>query len=195
MALKLITPPTAEPVSLQEAKLHLRLIADPADTSVHPDDDLIRSLIVAARQGAEHLTGRALMPQTWELALDSFEDEIRPPNPPLVSVTSVKYTDTAGAEQTLDPSAYKVDDYSEPARLVPAYGTTWPAMRSEPNAVRVRYTAGYQDAAAVPAQVRSWILLRVGTLYEHREDVAAGITVGETPFVGGLLDPYRIWGA
>lgn len=187
MALKLITPPASEPVSLVEAKAHLRVVG--AD-----DDALITSLISAARQSAESMTGRALMPQTWELALDEFGDEIRLPMPPLVSVTSVQYTDADGATQTLAISGYHVDDYSAPARLLPAYGTSWPATRAQANAIRIQYQAGYANSAAVPHEVKQWMLLRIGMLYENREETNVGNIVTEFKHVDRLLDPYRIWG-
>lgn len=186
MSLKLITAPAAEPVTLAEAKAHLRV--DGTD-----DDVYITALIGAARQGAEHITERALMAQTWELALDAFEADIHLPRPPLASITSITYLNDGGALTTLDASAYLLDDYSEPARLLPAYGTTWPATRSQANAVLIRYVAGYASAAAVPQEIKSWMLLRIGLLYENRESAVAGVSIAELPFVDRLLDAYRFW--
>lgn len=186
MALKLITAPTEEPVSLAEATLHLRV-----DHSA--DDTLITALIAAARDFAEHQTGRAFCTQVWELALDAFPaDVFKLPRAPLASVTSIKYDDTAGVEQTLAPSAYYVDTHSVPGEVVPAYGTEWPAALDAANAVRVRYVAGYGAAAAVPAGIKQWMLVRIGTLYQRREEVAAG-GVQPLPYVDRLLDPYRVW--
>lgn len=209
MSLKIITGPVAEPVSLQEAKLHLRIIADVSDVAANPEDAYVTALIVAARETAEHLTGRALMPQTLELAMSGFPrvdctglqdteiryyaDRITLPRPPLVSVTSVKYLDESGVQQTLDPSAYVLDDHSEPACLTPAYGLSWPANRCQPNAVLVRYDAGYADAATVPTLIKSWMLLCIGMLYENRESVVTGISVSSLPSVDRLLDRYRLW--
>lgn len=186
MSLKLITAPTAEPVTLAEAKAHLRV--DGTD-----DDAYITALIGAARQGAEHITGRALMAQTWELALDAFEADISLPRPPLASIASVKYLNDAGVLTPLDASAYLLDDHSEPARLLPAYGTTWPATRGQANAVLIRYVAGYASAATVPQEIKSWMLLHIGMLYENRESVVAGVSIAELPFVDRLLDAYRFW--
>lgn len=186
MSLKLITAPASEPVTLPEAKAHLRITQSSEDT-------LITALIVAARQGAEHMTGRALMPQTWELALDEFEAEISIPMPPLASITSVKYVDTAGVLQTMAESAYQLDTHSTPARLLPAYGTCWPSTRDQANAVLIRYEAGYANAGAVPQEIKQWMLLRIGMLYENRESVVAGSALSEVPYVDCLLDPYRIW--
>lgn len=193
MSLKLITGPTEEPISLQEAKLHLRVIADVADVAAHPEDAAISAMIAAARQSAEHITGRAMMPQTWELALDEFEPSIYLPKPPLVSVTSVKYLDDDGVSQTLDPAVYFVDDYGIPAKLTPAYGESWPSTRRQANAVMIRYQAGYANAAAVPQEIKAWMLLKIGMLYANRESVAVGVSVAEVPHVDRLLDSCRVW--
>ncbi|QIM48985.1 hypothetical protein G9Q38_07215 [Pusillimonas sp. DMV24BSW_D] len=193
MSLKVITPPAAEPVSLQEAKLHLRIIAALSDTATHPEDAMIESLIVAARQGAEHLTGRALMPQTFELGLDGFVDKIKLPMPPLVSITSLTYVDVAGNVQVLDSADYEVDTYSEPAKIVRPYGTFWPATKCQPNAVMIRYEAGYANATDVPSQIKSWMLLRIGSLYSNREDVNVGNIVTDFKFADRLLDAYRTY--
>lgn len=187
MRLKLITGPASEPVTLIEAKAHLRVVS----TS---DDAYITALIVAARQGAEHITGRALMPQTWELALDEFRSLIVLPKPPFVAVDSVKYVDGDGVLQTLDPASYLVDDYNEPARLMPAYAESWPYARNQANAVLIRFRAGYSSLETVPEQIKAWMLLRIGTLYANRESVAVGVSVASLPDVDRLLDEYRVWG-
>lgn len=187
MSLKLITPPALEPVTLAEANLHLRI-------SGAAEDALITALITAARQHAEHITERAFVTQTWELALDAFPAaEIRLPKPALLSIVSVKYDDTAAVEQTLAGSAYTADVHAQPGWLLPAVGATWPGTLDAANAVRIRYTAGYGPAAAdVPAGIKAWMLLRIGALYRNREELADG-RLAVPPFVDRLLDPYRIW--
>jgi uncharacterized phiE125 gp8 family phage protein len=189
MPLKLITPPAVEPITLDEAKVQLKIDAD--ETA---DDDLIERIIAMARESAEHATARVLLPQTWELALDEFCDEVRLPMPPLISVTTFSYVDADGVTQILLPEAYFLDDFSEPARLFPAFGTRWPHARHQANSIRVRFQAGYADADSVPASIKCWMLLRIGTLYENREDVIAGLPVAELPFSAGLLDRSKIWG-
>lgn len=188
MALKLITPPTAEPITLAQAKAHLRV-------EVSDDDTLIGALITAAREAAESSTQRALMLQTWELSLPCFppSDAIRLPKAPLSSLTSISYVDSDGETQTMAEAAYQLDVHSEPARILPAYGTTWPTTREHPNSVLVRYQAGYADADAVPAQIKAWMLLRIGSLYENRESTT-GLTMNGLPFIARMLDQYKIWG-
>lgn len=189
MSLKLITAPAAEPILLATAKAHLRV-----DHS--NDDTLITALITAARQTAEARIGRALINQTWELILDAFPvAEIKLGLPPVSSITSVKYIDEAGVEQTLAAENYTLDGDTLPGWLLPAYGVEWPATRDVANALRIRFVAGYgADGTAVPAPIGQWMLIQIGTLYAQREALAPG-QIAEIPrgFVDGLLDPYRVW--
>ena len=189
MASRLITAPAVEPVTVAEARAHLYVS--------HTDDDaLIAAFISAARQDCEHRTQRALITQTWERTLDRLPAGMSLPMAPLASVTSIKYIDGNGVEQTLDPSAYYVDTDSEPGWVLPAYGTAWPSARDLPNAVRVRYVAGYgANGSFVPAALKQWILLRVGALYENRESAVSGQPIQAAPrdFADGLLDRFRIY--
>lgn len=218
----LLTAPAAEPVSVAEAKLHLRVDGT-------ADDVLIGALITAARQHAENDTRRALVTQTWMTVLDRFPApevnvgsanwygpqwgtspgplttlrvsgrtgyEIFLDHPPVVSVDSVVYIDPDGTEQTLPVNQYRLDKVTEPCRLVPAYGTTWPGARNDINVVRVTYTCGYGGPDAVPESIKRWMLMRIGALYENREEVATGrgVTMVPMPFVDSLLTPYRVLG-
>lgn len=195
MALRLITAPTVEPISLAEAKAHLRV-----DTT--DDDALIPIYIGAARVDCEEWAGRAFVTQTWELVLDKFPvDEILLPRPPLQSVTSIKYDDAAGVEQTLATTEYTVDTASQPGWVVPVTGG-WPIATFEGiNSVRIRYVAGYimTNSPAdltenIPASIKAAILLHLGRLYDSREDVIVGTTVTQLPIGTAeyLLRPYRV---
>lgn len=185
MALELVTAPTTEPISLDAAKLHLRVDSAGEDT-------LIKSLIVAARQryeGRDGILRRAFLTQTWDLWLDCFPDCIRLPLAPVQSVSWVKYTDTAGVLQTLDPARYQVDLKPIRARVLPAYNDVWPLARVVPNAVNVRFVAGYgDDVSKVPQPIVGAMLRVIGHWYENREadgDVLAAIDAD--------LMPYRVW--
>lgn len=163
------------------------------------DDTYIGTLITVARQNVEAHLRRALISQTWELVLDGFPaGGVRLPKPPLVSVTSIKYTNDAGVEATVSSGDYLVDADSEPGRVALKTGKTWPAVTlQEVAGVRVRYVAGWANAAAVPAAIRQAVLLVCGSLYENREDVivAQGVSIGRLPFgVEALLAPYRVRG-
>lgn len=184
MGLILKTAPGTEPLTLAEAKLHCKV--DGTD-----DDTLITALIVAARQQAEHRTGRALITQQWEYTLESFPARIDLPMPALVSVQSVKYLDENGALQTLASTEYQVVISELVGYIQPAYGKSWPSCRVQPDSVVVAYTCGYGDAAAVPVSIKSWIKMAVATLYSQREAIITGTIVAEVPhdFFAGLLDP------
>jgi uncharacterized phiE125 gp8 family phage protein len=196
--LKLITSPAVEPVSLAEARLHLRLETS-GSPPTHPDDALVTSLIAAARQhidGRDGWLNRALITQTWELHLDKFPDldDIRIPLPPLQSIVSVKYDDVNGVEQTVPAADYIVDTARRVGWVVPVTDTPWPATFDTINAVRVRFTAGYGNAGAnVPAPIKAAMLLIIGHLYENREAVTVGVNAQELPMaVMALLSPFEL---
>jgi uncharacterized phiE125 gp8 family phage protein len=181
MTLRLFAEPADLPVSLEEVKLHLR-----EDSS--EQDELITIFIRAATEHAQTFTGRALVDQEWELTLDAFPaSELRIPLAPLIAVTSIKYDDGIGDEQTLPTEAYRVDMRADEASwIVPV--SAWPATLSGINAVRVRFRVGYEmssdspDASTVPPEIKVAIMLMVGTMYEHRETVVVGRTVGQMPW-------------
>lgn len=190
MAFKQFSAPAVEPVTLAEAKVHLRV--------EHADEDaLITALIQGAREQAEHEVGRALITQTWDLVLDAFPAaEIRLSRPPIQDVVSVTYVDAAGVTQTMDSSAYVLDSDLEPGYLLPAYGTSWPATADVANAVRVRYRCGYgASGAAVPAGILNWMRIRIGNGYKLREQFVGGAGMAEVPssYIDRLLDRYRTW--
>lgn len=194
MSLTLITPPVQSPLSLQEAKGHLRV--DGTD-----EDVLISSQIEAVRlhvEGRGGWLGRALITQTWEWRLDRFpvgpQPMLKVPLPPLQSVSQIQYIDTAGVLQTWSSALYTVDVNSEPARIAPVFGEVFPQTQSVIDAVTVTMVAGYGDAPAnVPEPIRSALLLLIGDLYKNRE---AKLRQGQidNPTVSALLMPHRIWG-
>lgn len=189
LGLTQLTAPTEEPVSLADAKAHLRV--------THNDEDaLITGLIATARQAAESRTGRALVTQQWRQTLDAWPTDgvIELDRPKLLSVESVSYLDSDGARQTLDSAAYQIVADTLIGLVQPAYGTAWPACRETPGSIRVDYTAGYGSAAAVPQPIKAWMLLALATWYAQREALVTGAAAAELPraFWHGLLDPYLI---
>jgi len=180
---KIITPVATEPVSLTEAKLHLRV----TDTA---EDDLISALITTAREYCEKFTGRSLAEQTVEYYLDRFPcaDEINLPMPPLQSVTSVKYTDSDGIETTMPTDAYLVDAVA--GRVVLPYYGVWPSFTPYTvNPVKIRYVAGY--TTDVPKSIKQAMLLLIGHWYMNRE--ATGDATGQIAFaVRALLSMHKV---
>ena len=175
MARTVVTPPAIEPVSLTEAKLHLR-------ADVDDDDSLIESLIQTAREMVEGIARRALITQTWKYILDEFPDgdELMLPLPPLQSVTTIIYKDQGGASSTFAASDYIVNTDTEPGKVVLAYGKSWPSTSLYPTgAVTVQFVAGYgDDPTDVPEKYRQAMLLLIGHWYENREAIA---TTGAVP--------------
>jgi uncharacterized phiE125 gp8 family phage protein len=211
MALKRVTAPANDPVSLDEAKAHLRVD--------YPDDDLLITACIKAStgfvEGPTGFIGRALIDQTWDLYLDGFPGQffrnafptlrsqrqsIEIPLPPLIEVVGVFFTDSAGNEQQLPTSSYVVDAISEPARLVPARGAGWPVCgHHEVNSVRIRFRAGYLDMSNspptdnVPFEIKAAILMHVADLYANRETQVIGQGVTTLPWAAEqLLRPKRV---
>ena len=156
---------SAEPVSLEEVKEHLRI--DPDDTG---DDGYLMTLIQAAREFAEEVQNRTYLSRTRTLVMDSFPagDTIVMPYAPLSSVTSIAYTDTAGSSQTMSSSDYVVDATHEPGRITLAHGATWPSTLSQANTVTITYVAGHGTAEDVPERVKLCLKMLVAHWYERR---------------------------
>jgi uncharacterized phiE125 gp8 family phage protein len=199
MALSLVTAPPVEPLTLAQAKRHLRV--DATD-----EDDLIADQIQAAREFAEVHTHRAFITQTWDWQLDgfpwAFNAPMLVPKPPLQSVTSIVYVDTNGVTQTWDPTLYTVDNpqgpYARAGRILPNYFQIYPVTRDVPAAVTVRFVCGYAATAtaavaATPAGIKSGLRLLVGNWWLNRE--AGQIIRGSAdilPFgVDALLWPFK----
>lgn len=191
MALKLITAPDSEPVSLAETKLHLRVDHD-------DEDALISELIKVAIEMVEDGTWRALMTQTWELRMDHWPSmPLEMPKPPLQSIVSIKYLDSYGVENTVASSVYDVDTFSEPGRLFFKSGESWPGENlSEHGAVRIQFKAGCLLATDVSYKLKAAILLLVGHFYENREQVivSSGLNPVELPMgVYALMASEKVW--
>jgi uncharacterized phiE125 gp8 family phage protein len=183
MSLHLDTPPAAEPVTLAEAKAHLKL--DTAD-----EDDLVAALITAARARAEWRTGRALLTQSWTLWLDTWPCAgIEIPLPPLQSVTRLTVYAPDDTPRLLDPSTYQVDASSAPARLRLKENVSPPTDLRPMNAIELVFTAGYGGADAVPAPLKQAILQIVADLHTNRGDADAIVSNAAQ----ALLEPYRIF--
>jgi uncharacterized phiE125 gp8 family phage protein len=171
-------------------------------------DPLLGLLIASARAAAETELHRSLVTQTRDMYLDEFpNDWIYGATfdckgsaillPPLQSVTSITYVDTNGTTQTLAADQYLVDAKSQPARITPTYGLTWPSTRKQNNAITIRFVDGYGAAAAVPQCIKNWMLVRIKTLWDNREQIVVGPTgMVQIPpsFIDSLLDSERVYG-
>ncbi|MDD2728318.1 phage head-tail connector protein [Malikia sp.] len=181
-----ITQPASEPITLAEAKAHLRL--------THDDEDLLVSAMSSsARAACEDRLQRTLITSSWKLTLPAFRPVIYLPMGDVQSVTAVTYKDQAGTTQILSQSAYQLGRLNGQPLLMPAPGQSWPAtLTGVIEAVDIEYLAGYGDTAdKVPSPIKAWILLALGDLFENRQATNIGSSVNRLSFADGLLDTYR----
>jgi len=185
MASTLLTAPSVEPISLTEAKAHLRI-----DHTA--EDDTITEMIVAARQALEDSSGLALITQSWRVALDAWPGLfVELPKRPAQSVTEVRVTNLNGVETIIESAAYDLKSAGGLARLVKTPAAVWPTPGRLAGGIEIDYVAGYGDAAAnVPRALRQALLMVIAHVYENRElmgDAGAPLPAG----VDALIAPYR----
>ncbi len=167
----LVTAPTLEPITSAEARLQCG-IAD--DAAGYHDPNLI-GLIQAAREKVETDTSRAIMAQTWDYTFDLWPrglEAIHIPKSPVSSITSVKYYDQAGAQQTLSTSVYDGVRFlnREPGEIRLKYQQQWPFLYGERGAITVRFVAGYGATAnLVPESLKSAMLLLVSDWFTNSD--------------------------
>lgn len=180
--IKIKTDPAAEVVSAADVRAFLHLTSTAYDTT-------LGNLSVAARQLAEHYTRRAFISQTWQRVLDESEmtETIKLPRPPLQSIVSVTYYDTANTVHTLDPAYYTYDTFSDPGWLVLNVGYSWPSTR-EYNAFVVEYISGYGAGPSnVPMAIRTAITEAAAYSFVNGK-------MGELPEDSKLkLQPYKVY--
>lgn len=184
----LSTAATVKPLTVDEAKAHLRIDHD-------DEDAMVGALIDAAVSHVDGYTGilgRALLTQTWRQDFGQFGDRMRLRVGDVISITSVTYYDQDNAQQTLASTVYTTLTDEIGAFLTRKPDQDWPSVYDRPDAVRVTWSAGYGAAAVnVPMAIRQALLLLIGHWYENREAVSA-TSMSEMPMaVMSLLRPYR----
>jgi uncharacterized phiE125 gp8 family phage protein len=192
----LVTAPTEEPLTVDDVAEHCQIGDVPTDQW-----RVLANYITTARQVLERRLRRQFCAATWKLYMDSLPDEIWITDKlPIKTVTHIKYYDTDGTLTTLTPAAtyYQTDLTStgRPARIIPAYGVSWPSVRSDTlNAVEVQFTCGYGTASDVPACIKNGMLLLIANWFEHREQVVIGTIATQLPWgVDACISPED-WGA
>lgn len=180
----LTTPPVGQIVQLAAAKLHLRVMH--AD-----DDDLIAAHIAAAEReldGYAGLLGRCLLTQSWVQHYPNWADFYRLPFPD-VSLAAVSYVDTDGAEQSVDAALFEIVEEHRGAALWFRPGFSRPSLSSDERMpVAVELTAGYGEAADVPADLVEAIKARVNQLYWHTPETDV------MPTIERLIAKHRMVG-
>ena len=183
MGLTLITPASGDVIALDEVKTLAGIEDDSFDAK-------LALLVPAAVAQVEKRIGRALGEQVWALTLPGFADAIALDNGPVLAIAEVRYLDSAGAEQVLNPAVYYTDLTVTPARLLLAEGESWPATASHAAAVTIEYSAGYGaavDQVPLPGDLKLALLALVTHWFEN--GAAAGMPAG----VERMLDPFKSW--
>ena len=186
-AYKVVTPATSNPITLTEAKTHLKV-----DTTA--DDTFITNLIKSATSSAQESTNRFFIQTTIQQVGDKWEDISNLFKSPVLSVTNIKYVSTDGILTTLNSSVYFLDDVNKPARIGLKPNQSYPEIIDRLNAVQVNYVVGL---AAGPDEVdegiRQALLLTIGNWYQNRQAVVTGTIATELPMNAKfLLDQYKI---
>jgi uncharacterized phiE125 gp8 family phage protein len=232
MGIQLVTAATAEPLNLTLTKLHCRIEGDQDDEwfklAIPTARELAETYLGRAIMKQQFLfaldsfpdsagifrkfTTQQFSPQQYSIesflirGVSEIGGPIYIPYPPLISLDSLKYTDTNGVVQTLAPSAYIVDSISEPGKVTPAFNTFWPQAQAIMNAVQITFTCGWGKIATgadpaqggiasdVPSSVRLAMLMAIQHWYENREAVNdKGSMMKEVPLgFNSLLGQYRI---
>lgn len=179
MAIKVITPPAVNAISLSLVKEHLRILG--AD-----DDTALEGLYIpSAIANFEAITGRALITQTVEETFDQFPAcssyFLLERGSPLQSVTHVKYWASDDTLKTFDAASYFVSTSTLPGTICLKTGYSWPSdiHPTRLGAVVVTYVVGYGASDSnVPADIKQALSLLIGDLYRNREDsvVSSGVS-------------------
>lgn len=158
-------PPTVEPVTVSDLKMHGRIGLD-----VSAEDPLIQNDIKTAVEWLERDTASAFCQQTMRLRCDCFPcDVIEIWKHPVQSITSIQYVQEDGTTATWASSNYIVNTDSKPARITLAYDKTWPTARAVENAVTVTFVAGYATVALIPEHVKQAIRILAWDMVQNRE--------------------------
>jgi len=183
---QVITPASTYPVSLTEAKSHLKV-----DTTA--DDTYITSIIKAATQLSEEYTNRFFIDTVIDQTCSDFAQLQTLFKSKVSAVAHVKYYDNDNSLQTLSATIYDTQLQYEPSQIQLAENQSFPSITKRNDAVVARYTVGYGSASDVPEIIKQAILLTIGNFYQNRNSVVIGRIATELPMnVKWLLDTYKV---
>ncbi len=170
---ELVSPPKKEPMEITDFRDdHLRVLSDEVEA------EYMGGLIKAGRIYFENWTRTKAITQTQRMYMDRFPPhQIELPFPPMQSIVSIKYIDSAGVLTTWPNTSYKVSppesvaqkDNAKRCRIRRAFGVNWPDPRQEMDAVQIEFTCGYgDDGTDVPEPIRQGIKMVAAEMYLQR---------------------------
>lgn len=183
MTLILKTAPATPLFTLDQIKGHLCLTDDftESDATITDYGDGVTSYL----DGNAGVLGRGLITQTYTMIIDFFSSRISIPLPPLQTVDEIRYLDTAGVQQILDPSIYRVvyaGAVNRRALITLANNKSWPSIDNVIAAIEIDFTCGYGDSwNDIPANTRQLALMLLASQYETREAEIVGTIVAANP--------------
>ena len=192
MSYQITVQPATEPITLEEAKEHLRV-------DFSEEDDYINTLIKTARKYCESYTNKYFITQTWRQNLDFFPRVIDLKVNPVISLTSLKYYDTTETQQTItdDSDNFQKDFLDDVGSIHEGLVNAFPSVGNTINPIEIITVCGYGDASDVPNDIKHAMKILISHLYENREGV--NVVVGGLAMqinlpnsVKHLLSPYRI---
>ena len=188
MTLSMLVGPQIEPISVDEAKVYLKIDYD-------AENEVVSALITAARLNVERVTRRVLIEQHWRLFLDRLPDSklIELGIGPVREILQTIYYDEDGQPQVISPNDYVVDVSSIPARLKFNVNVSHDRVRSI-NGYEIDFVAGFGPTTLdIPHDIRQAILMLVTHWYHNRSAVVSDMNGATTPKgVNELLQPYRV---
>ncbi|MEP3197080.1 MAG: head-tail connector protein [Lentilitoribacter sp.] len=183
MTLVLSQSPLSEPITLDEAKAHLRLDHD-------SEDDLLNLLIATAREYLESQTQLALMTQSWRLCLDNWPTDhcVKLHKSPVQSIDQIEQFDGNGDAQVVSTSEMLLDSNAHPARL---YINSQSDPEQVINGIEITFTAGFHSASEVPDMLKRALLIHIAQMYEFRGVVSPSMQPAAVPNgYAALINPW-----
>ncbi|TCM55671.1 putative phiE125 gp8 family phage protein [Rhizobium sp. PP-F2F-G48] len=185
MTIAELAPPVGEPLTLAEARAHLRI----DDTA---DDPVIADLITTVREHLERTTGLVLIARSFRLYLDRWPQGrvLEIGRGPIRSIETITGYDALGAPFETDMTGFVLDGGASPPRLfLPAAPETARAV----NGIEIDFTAGFGTTGAeVPASLKRALLLHLALLHAYRGAVSPGDQPADVPAgYDRLVAPFR----
>jgi uncharacterized phiE125 gp8 family phage protein len=172
---------SAAPVTLTEAKTHLKVTDNNSDTE-------ITDLIKRATALVESESNIDVRSSTWDWygQFPTAEDKLYLPRSPISSITHIKYYAPDSETLTTWTDYYLMKSGRYKGWIQPKI--YYPDTDTRPDAVTIRFVSGFTTA---PEIVKQAILLAVGTWFENRESEGTKTTTLGLGF-DRLIDQLRV---